>query len=366
MVCPLNWGIGHASRMVPLIHALHQAGYQVIVGSDGKALILLQTTFPGLEFLEMPALNIRYSRRRSQAWIMMLQVPVLLTAIIKDHFWIKREMAKRPVDVIISDNRYGLFHKKALSILVTHQISLTMPEGFAWIQPLVSLLIQRFTGNFNRCWVPDTGASGLNLSGKLSHPNPLSQKVRYMGILSRFNRFRDESLPGPGKAFDILVILSGPEPQRTLFEEMILLGLTRLPYTAAILGGMVQPVLPAGSDPSRRISLFRHVPDDILYQMIRHAGIILCRSGYSTLMDLVEVGRTALLVPTPGQPEQEYLADRMHRQHWFYAVPQADFDLERVIKDFQQKKFNKTGIPGTYIRNYLEDLKKLISNFHGV
>jgi len=359
LVCPLDWGIGHASRMIPLIHKLLQSNFEVILASYGKAGELLKTEFPNLCFIDLPSYTIRYSRSKSQVFIMILQLHKILAGIIKEHRWLKRIVSMHHIDIVISDNRYGLCYKKILSVFISHQISPSLPSGLKWIEPFVYVFLGIFIRSFDRCWIPDIEDPSTNLTGKLSHRYKIFHNASFMGMLSRFNENHCMSDGKTAETYDIMVILSGPEPQRTLLEEMLVRQLGETVYKAAIVCGLQQPVIQNFNRFLGSVDFFYHLPVKEFRNMLLNSGVIICRSGYSTIMDLVELGRPAILIPTPGQPEQEYLAGYLSQKGFFCTMNQQSFDLQKALRLFQSKRFNRAALSVTNTEKYLQDLLNL-------
>jgi hypothetical protein len=203
--------------MIPLIHALLRTDAEVILASKGKAGELLKTEFPDLPFYDLPSVTIRYSRSRSQAVFLAFQIPLLMVSVSKEHRWLKKFIGTHPLDIVISDNCYGLFNSRILSFF-TQCLPFFMPAK--WMEPFVHAVLGLFIRSFDRCWIPDDKDPSLNLTGRLSHRYPVYKNSVFMGILSRFCELPDSAGKGNIKKVDILVILSGPEPQRTLMEEI--------------------------------------------------------------------------------------------------------------------------------------------------
>jgi predicted glycosyltransferase len=357
LVCSLSWGIGHSSRMIPLIHALLRTGSEVMLASEGKAGELLNSEFPDLPFYVLPSASVRYSRKRSQTLILVLQIPRLLALIGREHRWLNTFIAAHPVDIVISDNCYGLFSRKILSVFVSHQLSPMLPAGFVWMEPLVHGVLGLFIRSFDRCWIPDERDPSQNLTGRLSHRYRVSGNTRFMGILSRFCEVHNNSGEINGKKYDILVILSGPEPQRTLLEEILARQLEQTNYQAAIVCGMQPPVRNKKDSVSHAtIDYYYHLPANVLRETMQKAGIIICRSGYSTIMDLAELNLSAILIPTPGQPEQEYLATYLSRRRYFFSRSQHMFDLQEAIGQYRMQNKMLPVVFRTDTENYLKDL----------
>ncbi|GIV37764.1 MAG: glycosyl transferase [Cyclobacteriaceae bacterium] len=300
LVAVLNWGLGHATRSIPVIGELLNQNCEVILASDGQALDLLRQEFPGLHAVEFPSYNIRYAATaRTLPFVLAARVPQLLRAITAESKYTASLVQQENIRLIISDNRYGVFHPAVHSVWLGHQLHLLMPHGWKWLSRLINQVHRRYLGRFNSYWVPDL--PGSVLSGEMSRagfPN------RYVGLLSRFNI----QVPPPEKPYQVVAVLSGPEPQRSLLESglrrqfeqnrlhtLLVRGIGTGSHIVACNGFDVVDFLPAGQ----------------LNAYMLHAGLVVARSGYSTVMDLCRLNRKALLIPTPGQPEQEYLAQKL-------------------------------------------------------
>lgn len=328
MAAPLDWGLGHATRLVPVVQSLLAAGAKVTLAGSGGISRLLSAEFPSLELLHLEGYGIRYPRHgRYFAPYLVSQLPRVYNAISAEKVWLERQLASRHWDWVISDNRYGLYHSSVKSILVTHQ--LYPRSGQCWLpDTLLHRVHRRLMRPFDEIWVPDL-AAGPGLSGQLSHPPPKGLPVTYIGPLSRLAPGATE-LPGglqPGKY--LLALVSGPEPQRSIFEQAILAQAQNIPVPVVLVRGLPgqgQTVVWSGS-----VLSMHHAPTGMLSSLVSHAGWIICRSGYSTLMDLVQMRRTAMLVPTPGQTEQEYLSGHMESMGWFMQMPQDNLSLSQAM-----------------------------------
>ena len=264
---------------------------------------------------------------------MVLQSPALLFGICKEHRRLKKIIREYQIDVVISDNRFGLWSHRAYSVYMTHQLMIKAPRRMEWLEPLLHRFHGWFIKKYDECWVPDLPGES-NLSGDLGHKYPLPRNGYFLGLLSRFSGDGADDkpdLPGP----EVLVLLSGPEPQRGILENIILEEIQRTKAKdVIILRGL--PGEPVKNPAFQGVKMINHVVDGELRQMIKAAKVIICRPGYSTLMDLAALGRTAVLVPTPGQTEQEYLADYLSSGGLFLKMDQRHFDLVEAIKAGQQ------------------------------
>ncbi|MFH2096203.1 MAG: glycosyltransferase [Bacteroidota bacterium] len=326
LICPLNWGLGHASRLIPVIRALDAQGFKVMIAAEGVALALLQKEFPAFYFFEFKGYKVKYSRFLPLTLKMLWLAPRIVAGIIREHYMIKKMTDDYLVDVVISDNRFGLWDKTVYSVYITHQVMIKMPAVFSWMQYPVHFVHKWFMKRYNEVWVPDF-SDPPGLSGDLSHRFRLPGNAKYIGLLSRFsgNHIQDVDI----ERYDILVILSGPEPQRSILEKKLIRQIGETSYKTLLVRG-----LPKNGNlqlpPNIRAEL--HLSADKMKAAILSAGAIICRSGYSGIMDLLSLKRNAILIPTPGQTEQLYLARYYHEKNIFFSVSQRQFKLEEALE----------------------------------
>lgn len=311
LVCPLNWGLGHTTRCIPLIKKLITEQHEVVVASDGHPLQLLKEVFPDLRFIHSTSYNIRYNKGKSQVTAMFRSLPKIFFGIVIEHHWLHQLNKQEHFDQIISDNRFGLWNKNTHSIYMTHQLMVKMPALLKFMEPLVWLGHRFFITRYDECLVPDYSGEN-NLSGDLSHRYPLPRRVQFIGPLSRFTYTEiDTSI---SKVYDTVVLISGPEPQRALFEEQMIHTFRSKKEKVLIVQG-----LPGNKEietSQGNLTLVPHIPTEVMATHLKMACTIVCRSGYSTIMDLVALDclHKAILIPTPGQTEQEYLAKYLHKK----------------------------------------------------
>ena len=319
LITPLNWGLGHATRCMPIIDELQRQGARVIIASDGRALRLLEKEYPDLLTLELPPYNIRYGTG-NMVWNMAWQMPKILRAMRREQHAVKRIIHKYQVDALISDNRFGCWSAQIPSVFLTHQVHLKVPSLLG-LGTFSKWNNRRLIRRYDECWIPDMEGEP-NLSGTLSHGRMLPN-ARYVGVLSRMQKMDVE------KRYDIIAVLSGPEPQRTFFEEKIIEQLQKLSYSALIVKGKTDSDTHTQND---HIHTVAYLTKNDLNEAMLASDIVITRSGYSTLMDLVALQkRQVILIPTPGQTEQEYLAERFHQQNIFFYQNQHELNLEAAI-----------------------------------
>lgn len=305
LVCPLNWGLGHATRCVPIIHQLIEQGYQIVIASDGYPLQFLKQEFPHLSFIESASYPVSYSSGKSQIWAMLRSSPKILKAIYREHQWLKKLVERESYDMVISDNRFGLWNKNIKSVYITHQLMVKMPKGLKFLEPVVWRFHRFFITRYNECWIPDTNDKH-NLSGDLSHKYKLPRNAKFIGALSRFRLLKDIC---PDFEYETIAVISGLEPQRTLFEKDLIVRFKETKEKALIVQG--QPQEKKIEQKAGNLTIISHLDSDELAFCLLGAKKIICRSGYSTIMDLSALNclHKTEFIPTPGQTEQEYLAE---------------------------------------------------------
>lgn len=318
LVAPLNWGLGHATRCIPIIKALLSENYKPILASDGGALLLLQKEFPTLKCLELPSYNITYSKKGSNFKKKLIKdSPHLLRTIRKEKEAVKEIVDSENIVGIISDNRFGVRHKKIPSVFITHQLKVLSGKT-TWLS---TKLHQKIISKFDVCWVPDH-EDEHNLSGDLSHGRFNHIPVKYIGPLSRFSKRETEII------YDLMVLLSGPEPQRTYLEQKLLDALSS--YSGKVLFVRGKFEKQQKKKTTKNISIYNYMTSLQLEDAINQSALVLSRSGYTTIMDLAKLEKRAFFIPTPGQYEQEYLAQLLDSKKIIPYCHQEDFELEML------------------------------------
>lgn len=324
MIAPLDWGLGHATRCIPVIRELQSQGCEVVLAGSGDSLKVLTKEFPSLCYFSLPGYEPKYPLMGSMVLAMARQLPHFLKVIAAEHRATEKIAREERINLIISDNRYGCWSKSTPSVFITHQSNILMPQRFGILQGIVRRLSRRMIDRFDVCWIPDfpeehSLAGDLISFGKIS----LRAKVRYIGWLSRFQK-RDDV--GSGQ-YQLLAVFSGPEPQRTLLEQRIVPQLRASGLKFKVVRGLP---LALGTEDDQMVNF---VGSEALQHLIESSGLILSRSGYSSVMDLNALGSNAIFVPTPGQTEQEYLARRLMDKGIAYTMPQEEFDLAKAIME---------------------------------
>jgi len=328
LVCPLDWGLGHASRCVPVVRQLILAGHKATLAGSGRSILMLQKEFPTLECIDLEGFSPVYASGSKTILHLFLQLPRFFKNTIKEHLKLRRLISEHHFNVVISDNRYGLWNKKCTSILITHQVMIKTPLWLKFMEYPLYLFSRLLISRFDHCWIPDKEETP-GLSGDLSHKYSIPSNARFIGPLSRFIQ-RESEKPNITNDERITAIISGPEPQRSIFEDLVTKQLTHLNLSATIISG--KPESFSNSPPESKIIFVPYAGSDELKTIIRSSSLIICRSGYSSIMDLEALRAKALFVPTPGQTEQQYLAELHHNANNAMWKDQNKLDLKEDIK----------------------------------
>jgi len=323
LVAPLDWGLGHATRCIPIIRLLQKNGCEVTIAASGAIKILLQSEFPGILFIDLNGYNIQYSSNKRLLPVkILLQLPKIVAAVRRENAWLKKLVDEKRFDAVISDNRFGLFTSKIPCVFITHQLLIQAP--FGWLQNRVQKLNYRYINRYSECWVPDFEEGG-GLAGKLSHPEKLpAVPVRYLGPLSRFEAIASTTQP----RYSWLMIISGPEPQRSMLEKKLLAVAPKLHGKVLLVRG--KPGSAEHVEVPANCTAVNHLTTAQMQDAIVASGYIVSRCGYTTVMEMLAMGKKAVFIPTPGQTEQEYLAPHLAKQGWCYYCEQDD-DVEQHL-----------------------------------
>lgn len=298
----------------------------MVAGTDFSNSVL-QKEFPEISCIPLFGYEVKYAHSKSALpFVMMKQVPKILSKIYKENKWLRENISSMEIDIVISDNRYGLFTHKVKNIFITHQVNIAVPQS-VFLEKIVNGINHFFLRKYHQVWIPDY-EDNLQ-AGKLSLRNSI-QNVSYIGNLSRF-----EKKDFTQKKYDVACILSGPEPQRTLLENIIRKQAQNTHLNIALVRGSMNP---AKADNANLI-VYDYLPQHELQNLISSSEIVICRSGYSTVMDLIKLNKNAVLIPTPGQTEQEYLAEYLSDKNWFITMSQEKFDLNKAVKKYYETAF---------------------------
>lgn len=356
LVAPLDWGLGHATRCIPVIRILQKLGCEVWIASSGKQEILLREECPDARFLYLPGYGVQYGKRGVMLRLLR-QIPVIRRHIFTENAWLQQAIREHKIDGVISDNRYGLYTTEVPSVLITHQLALQLPRwANIFFRSGVQQMLYHHIEHFGECWVPDLANPDQSLAGAMSHPVTLPNlPVRYIGWLSRFQR---PEFP-PGREETVLISLSGPEPQRSILEEMVLKQITaterKFWLVRGIPGDEAIPAVP------ENVSVYNHVPAEKMQELMLRCSLLISRSGYSTLMDAMVLGTPLACIATPGQTEQEYLSKRLKEKGHAVSQQQEHFNLAGIIEESKQ-----TEAPATIPALNIETEKVIVAWLHRI
>jgi UDP:flavonoid glycosyltransferase YjiC (YdhE family) len=332
----LDWGLGHATRSVAIIEALRANGADIEVASRGTALSWLRQRYPEVAMCEKPGKSISYAERFNTVKIAS-QLPAFAASIKEEQTFVAALHQENHYDLIISDNCYGFFHPEVYSVFITHQLEVDLPLA---LRSVFKSTIKSWIRPFNTVWIPDTPEHIF--SGKLSKVSS-DMPVEYLGPISHL----PIAIRSP---YPLVGMVSGPEPHRALMERALIDLFLKDGRQAIVIAG----------DPRREetsqgnVTIKPNPTAGELSALLRGAETLVCRSGYSSLMDLAIIGKRAILVPTPGQPEQTYLANLWHETFGYAMMSQSELETAKSLPMV-------TGLAPTYKGNSLEvAVKRLI------
>lgn len=350
LVAPLDWGLGHSTRCIPIIKHLKLQGCEVVIVADKKVYALLKKEFPQTVFLRYKGYEIEYSRQKRFFSIkLLLQIPRIFFRIFHEKRWLKNTIKKYNINAIISDNRFGMHNKNIPSVYITHQ--LYIKTGNLFIERIAQKVHFHFIKKFTFCWVPDQEKNGL--AGELSHPKALPGKITYIGPLTRFSKISNSK-----EVYDLLIILSGPEPQRTIFENEILEQLKTVEGKIFLVRGLPDEDYKLTN--FNNVIIENHLNANQLNEIIEKSKIVLCRSGYTSVMDLSVLQKKSILIPTPGQTEQEYLAKYLMEKGYFFSVQQKDFSIRKTLEQTNRFNFKTPNIDTNQYKKKVEEFVRFL------
>jgi len=323
LVAPLDWGLGHAARCVPIVRMLLERGHEVMIAGSHP---LLCEVFPGLPVLPLVRYDMTYGASPAA---LMLKFPFMAARVLlrarQEHRQLEALVRKHKIEAVISDQRFGCYTRLVPCTYISHQLCVKMPAGFGLLERVMARALRFAAGRFDVLWVPDFPGPG-NLTGNLTRKYPLPPNHRFIGILSRVG---ENSQADAAEKCDLLAMISGPEPQRTIFEKQVLSQIVRFPGRAIVLLGRPGTEVTGTFPPN--IAVHSHLPLPRIEALLKGADAIICRGGYTTIMELVALKKNAVLIPTPGQTEQEYLCERLSKAGWFVSMTQAEFNFETAV-----------------------------------
>ncbi|MBD3317505.1 MAG: hypothetical protein GF344_17075 [Chitinivibrionales bacterium] len=324
LVAPLDWGLGHATRCIPVIEELRIRGCDIFLGGEGPVVEMVRSEFPTLRVLPLVNYNISYTAR---AAFLGLKFPFFVARVFlrsaTEHRQIEQLITDYKIDAIISDQRFGCYSQMVPCAYISHQLSVKMPSGFGAVEQLVRRGLYHAADRYTQLWIPDWPGED-NLTGELSRKYPLPPNHRFIGLLSRFIPQKNNDKK---QDIDLLVMLSGPEPQRTLLERRIRAQLEHFDGRAVVLLGRPEE----RETVKGSIEYIPHAPTETIADLLARAKAVVCRGGYSTIMELVSLGKKAVLIPTPGQTEQQYLARYLCTKGYFAHQSQKGFNLSHAL-----------------------------------
>ena len=344
-----SWGLGHATRSLPVMRKLIDENNDLTIISNGRSLDLLRSELgENIEYIDIPDYPMLLSENSRQFMAKsMIYWPLFIRKMQSGLSQLTKMLKTRKCDLIISDGRYDIYSKKIPSFFISHQMRIMNPLRIKMLETGSEIFNLFFFKRFKGVIVPDYKDDSL--SGELSHNLKKidEKKINYVGILSDFKKKKTK------KDIDYLISISGPEPQRSILEGKLAPQVQDLDGNIVMTLGKVEK---HSEIKKKNITTYSFLTKEKREGLLNRAKIVISRSGYSTIMDLGIINTKALLIPTPGQIEQEYLSEYHNKIGTFYSVNQSEVNLKKDI-EFAKKT---TGIK----RNC--DVNKTVENFMDV
>ena len=376
LVAPLDWGLGHATRCVPVVREFLRAGAEVELAVVKANANFFREVFPDLRQRLAPSYNIVYPKHGYNMALWLLKNSVHLNAVMRYEHHFAEEMVKRHgYDVLFSDNRFAFYSKNALSIYMTHQRRIAFPRAFAAFERIGVMWHANIMRKFDEVWVPDLEIYP-GYAGSLSHSGatPGDKPMRFVGTLSRFsemgnvgNALGNASAPvglerevdlmsmsefmahsanvewdaapevrpqGMRAAYKVVAVVSGVEPARTQFEQQLREALQQIPGQHMMILG--KPSAEQKTWTEGNIEFHTHLATNDFAEAVKRADFVVSRGGYSTVMDMAELGAKCIFVPTPGQFEQIVLAHDLSKAGYAVEIPADELSAETLTSAFEK------------------------------
>ena len=351
LVAPLDWGLGHATRCVPIVKEFLRQGAEVELAVVKANAGFFREVFPELRQRVAPGYNVVYPKYGFNMALWLLKNSAHLNAVMRYEKRYAEEMVERHgYDVLFSDNRFAFFSKKAYSVYMTHQRRIAFPPAVAALEGVGVRWHRARMRNFDEVWVPDV-ESAPGYAGALSHLPSLrgaenAPKVKFVGPLSRFDEVvgslktsgldAGELPAGSLKAgkYRVVAVISGVEPARTQFENRLRDILRDVPGNHLMILG--KPQAPRRRWTEGNIEFVTHLPTGDFASAVRNADWVISRGGYSTVMDMAYLGAKCVFVPTPGQYEQVVLARDLATAGYAVSIPANRLSVESLLDAFNK------------------------------
>lgn len=325
LISVLNMGLGHATRTLPVIRYFLQKGWNIFLAGSGRSLLFLQQELPGLSCLELPDYELEYSPKGVSAIRLFFKIPAVLRKISAEYKAVNKWLSLNSVQLLISDHRYGCYSPDIPSFFLAHQLAFIAPPLLKPFESAGRWFNRQFHLHYNGVLIPDEESDGSGLlSGRLSRHSGKG-KYTYCGILSSVRKEKCSA------EIDFFFSVSGPEPQRWVLEQLIRSQISILPGKKVVALG--KPESGEIENPDSDTTIYHHLSRTEMQHIMNCSKFIITRPGYSTIMELAELKKKALFIPTPGQTEQIYLAKRFKEKGWFNWKAQKDLLLSRDIPE---------------------------------
>jgi hypothetical protein len=356
LITPLGWGLGHAGRMIPPSLRLKELGHNIIIAGNEDCLALFRNETTGMKLVIFRGFTMRYSACVASYISVLGRLPSIIFHYFREHRILKQLIKDYYIDLVVSDNRFGCWNRTVKSVYVTHQLRIVFPFPFRFLEPLGIVFHRSIINKYDLCLIPDFPGE-VNLSGELSHNLKLPANSRYIGLLSRFTSSGTSPKKPKNSKPNLTILLSGPEPQKNILRKKLIGSLQSTNYETIIFEGT--PGIENKNEITPGITSYNHLPSLQMRDIIEGSDKIICRAGYTTIMELISLKRTALIIPAPGQTEQEYLAKYLSQKGWFSFTSQKENNIAGFFSE-EKSEFpgNLSGISEELLSMVLAELSE--------
>lgn len=325
LISPLDWGLGHATRLIPIIKKLSDNGNDIIIAGNGKSFALIKKYFDNAQFIPFYSIHFKYSKNGLNIFNYFIIAFQIIWQTFYEHFKLKKIIKLYKIDIIISDNRYGLFNKNVKSYFITHQLNVILPKYLSFANPLINSYLRYYLKKYDQILIPDYQAYNESLAGKLSHPSNYNKlPITYIGPLSRFDKLY---ISKNEKQYDVVILISAPLSYCKLIVKKLI---DFASLNTSVSFAIISPYLFRSNHTNLTII---NSPDDIQWlSIVSNAKNIISTAGYSTIMDLFLINKNAILVPVKGQTEQEYLANYLNNKYGFKKADSFNNAIAQVLQ----------------------------------
>ncbi|MEK6968538.1 MAG: glycosyltransferase [Nanoarchaeota archaeon] len=321
-----NYGLGHATRMLPVIMKLIEQGEKVTIVAKGNSLLMLKNELGDASNYELMQYEVplKFSDKGFSMFETLKAGPSFISLISSQKKWLENFSAKEKIDRVIADGEIGYHLKNKKSFFVNNQLRL-LPGSL--LGDGTELLTDVFSKGFEKVIVPDdeNGTLGGLLTSKTRFYD--KKRLAYVGILSSIRK------KNVVRNVDYFISISGPGISKEVFTRQVMEQLHLLKGKVVVALGRpdLKEIASKGN-----AKIYPYLNRKQQESFLNKAKLVISRSGYTTMMELAEIDKKAFFIPTLNHPEQEYLAKFQKNSGRFHYSKQDSFNFKEDIDEAKQ------------------------------